>query len=79
MSADLKDFRGKITIETHCVVEALHRVSGDDRRVIVRQVLHEWAVKKVREAKITDALLKSEGMSGIVEGIAGHRREGGGK
>jgi hypothetical protein len=73
VAADLKDFRGKITIETHCVVEAMHRVSGDDRREIVRKVLHEWAVQKVREAKITDALLRSEGIPGIVEGIAGHR------
>jgi len=79
MSADLKDFRGKITVETHCVLEAENRVSGEDKSVIARQVLHEWAIQKLRVAKVTDALLRSEGMPGIAEGIAGHRREGVGK
>jgi hypothetical protein len=79
VSADLKDFRGKITIETHCVLEAENRVTGEDKSVIARQVLHEWAVQKLQVAKVTDALLRSEGMPGIADGVAGNRGEGGGK
>jgi len=40
MAADLKDFRGKITVETYCVLEAEHRVTGDDQSAIVRAI-HE--------------------------------------
>lgn len=73
---DLKDFRGKITVETHCVLEAENRVTGEDKSEIVRNILHEWAVKKLHCAKITDALLRSEGMPGIAEGGLGNRGEG---
>ena len=64
MAADLKDFRGKVTTETDCVLEAEHRVSKEDKSLIARRVLHEWAVKKIEAAKITAALLASEGISG---------------
>lgn len=64
MSAELRDFRGKVTAETHCVLEAENRVSGEDKSEIVRKVLHEWAVKKIEAAKITAALLASEGIVG---------------
>lgn len=89
MAAELKDFRGKITIEAHCVLEAENRVSGEDKSEIVRKILHEWALQKLHVAKLTDALLRSEGEPGIAggvggsqredEGIAGNRREGEGK
>ncbi len=79
MSADLKDFRGKVTVETFCQLEAEHRVSGKDKSDIAREVLHEWAMKKLNVAKIADALLRSEGEPGITEGIAGKMREGGRK
>jgi hypothetical protein len=64
VAADLKDFRGKITVETYCVLEAEHRVTGDDQSAIVRVILHEWAMKKLEIAKVTAALIRSEGTSG---------------
>jgi len=73
MSADLKDLRNKITVETHCALEAESRVTGKDKNEIARRVLHEWAVKKLEVAKITDGLLRSEGLPGIAGGIAGNR------
>ena len=79
MSADLKDFRGKITVETHCVLEAVNRVTGEDKSEIVRKILHEWATEQMNRAKITDALLRSEGMPGIAEGGTGKIREDGEK
>jgi hypothetical protein len=75
MSAELKDLRGRITVETHCVLEAEHRVSGEDRAEIVRRVLHEWAMQKLEAAKVADGLLRSEGLPGIAGGVAGNRRE----
>jgi len=75
MSAELKDLRGKITAETDCVLEAINRATGMDKSVIVREVLHEWAINKIREHSILMKLLAAEGVSGIDEGIAGNSRE----
>lgn len=75
MSADLKDFRGKITVETYCQLEAEHRVSGEDQSAIARKILHEWAVQKLHVARVADALLRSEGEPGIAEGASGKMRE----
>ena len=79
MSAELKDFRGKITVEAHCVLEAENRVTGEDKSEIVRAILHAWAMQKLQCAKVTDALLRSEGMQGIAGGVPGNRREDGGR
>ena len=43
MSADLKDLRAKVTPETDAVLEAVARATGEDRAVIVRKILHDWA------------------------------------
>ena len=75
MAAELKDFRGKITVEAYCQLEAEHRVSGADQSAIVRDILHEWAIQKIRTATITDSLLRSEGLPGIAGGVGGNMRE----
>lgn len=67
MAAELKDFRGKITPETWCAVEAEHRTSGRDHSEIVRDVLHGWASRKVDEAKVLARLLEHEGINGRTE------------
>jgi len=79
MSAELKDFRGKITIEAHCVLEAENRITGEDKSEIVRKILHEWAIQKINAAKVTDALLRSEGEPGILSGVSGNLGEAGRK
>lgn len=66
MSTELKDFRGKITVEAYCQLEAEHRVSGEDQSAIVRKILHDWAIQKLRIAKIAEQLLRSEGTSGNI-------------
>lgn len=75
MSAELKDFRGKITAETDAVLEAINRVEGRDKSEIARQVLHEWAIARIHESTVLDRLLRAEGLRGIDAGIAGNRRE----
>lgn len=68
MSAELKDFRGKITTETDCALEALARVSGHDRSEIVRDILHKWALEKIHESSVLAALLAREGVAGESKG-----------
>jgi hypothetical protein len=82
MSAELKDFRGKITAEGDCALEAVSRATGKDRAEIVRELVHEWALKQIHAASVMHRLMQSEGLGGIAEGpagsaggIAGNRRE----
>lgn len=75
MAAPLKDFRGKITAEADCVLEAMNRTSGKDRSEIVRDILHAWALTKLDEHIVLQKLLRAEGLAGADEGITGNRRE----
>lgn len=75
MAAPLKDFRGKITVEADCVLEAINRVTGKDRSEIVRDVLHEWALDELDKHNVLAKLLRAEGLTAASEGIAGNRRE----
>lgn len=82
MAAELKDFRGKITAEADCVLEAINRVTGRDRSEIAREVLHRWALEEIDKHSVLTQLLRSEGLlrepEGLrvaSEGIAGSRRE----
>lgn len=77
MSADLRDFRGKITDLTWCYLEAEHRTSGRDQSEIVREILHEWAELKHRAAIEAQKLMAVEGTSGNIgepQGIAANIR-----
>lgn len=71
MSLDLKDFRGKITTEADCVLEAQARVTGKDRQEIAREVLHAWALRQIDEATVLARLLRAEGVSVASEGLVG--------
>lgn len=68
MSAELKDFRGKITVEIDCALEAESRATGRDRQEIVREVLGAWADTKFHAASLLHKLRKSEGIPGVSEG-----------
>ncbi len=75
MSAELKDYRGRITTETDCALEALSRATGQDRQEIVRGILHEWAMRQIHAASVMHRLLQAEGLRGIDGGIGGNARE----
>lgn len=64
MSIELKDFRGKITPETDCVLETMSRVHGRDRSEVARDILHEWAVRQIHESVVLAQLLQANGISG---------------
>lgn len=71
MSLPLIDFRGKVTHETDAVLDALNLGTGKDRSEIAREVLHNWALSKINEARLLNDAL---GVAGL-EGIAGERRK----
>lgn len=72
MSAELKDFRGKITSETDAALEAINRVTGKDKSEIVREILHKWASEQIHVATVLDGRLRAEGLRGITGGVAGN-------
>lgn len=69
MALELKDFRGKISPETDCVLEALARVTGEDRQAIARDVLHRWALEQIRIHSVLGRLMHAEGLSGESQGL----------
>jgi hypothetical protein len=71
MSAELRDFRGKITVETELALEAMSRAFKRDKSDIAREVLHTWALRKIMEANVMARLLRTEGLNGAVEGTPG--------
>lgn len=79
MSSELRDFRGKITIEADCALESESQSTGKERQEIVREILHEWAVQRIKSASVLDRKLRAEGFPGIAEGIEGNRGECRGK
>lgn len=73
MSAETKDFRGEITVETDVWLETETRVYGRTRQDVVREILHSHALRKLREASVLSALAVA---NGIVPEDAGASRRG---
>lgn len=71
MSAELKDFRTKITREIALALQAESLAFNRDEAEIAREVLQSWALKKIHEATVLTRLARAEGVSGAVEGRAG--------
>jgi hypothetical protein len=69
MAAELRDFRGKITDETFLALQAKSRAFERDMSDIAREILHEWALREIHEAKILTRLLKDQGINGESQGV----------
>lgn len=76
MSKALHDSRVKLTGETKCAINAEMETSGRTEQDIVRQVMHEWALEKIRKATVLARHVAAEGMAGELGGTRGHKREG---
>ncbi len=74
MTKALHDFRGKLTAETAVALKAELTTHGGTEQDIVRQVMHEWAAKKIHAASVMSRLLLAEGLTGEDEGTVGQRR-----
>ena len=65
MTTELKDFRGKLTLEGWAAVDAEAEITGRDRSEIVREIVHFWALEKIRVASLLNITLEREGLRGI--------------
>ncbi len=77
MSADLKDFRGKLTPLAWCWLEAEHRATGKDQSEIVRDLVHAWALERANAAIEARKLMEAEGIAGNVREPQGRQGNGG--
>ena len=64
MPAELRDLRAKITVETDAVLDAISRVTGQDRSEIVRDWLHKLAKEQIDIFTVLQGRLNAEGLSG---------------
>ncbi len=71
MSADLDDLkRIKLTSEAVAWLEAEARFSGKTKQEVLRDVIHEIALKEIRKAKLLLRLSPDEGIDGDTRGRA---------
>lgn len=74
MTAELRDLRAKITVESDAALDVVSRVTGKDRSEIVRDVIHRWALEQVSISSLLHARLRAEGLAGAPEGAPGNGR-----
>lgn len=76
MAAELRDYRGRISVLADIAIEAKAKATGRERQEIVREILDTWAEQEVHAASVLHAALLAEGLSGSESGISGHSSKG---
>ena len=76
MAAELRDYRGRISVLADIAIDAKAKATGRERQEIVREILDVWAEREVHAASLLHAALKAEGMSGSVCGVSGQSAKG---
>jgi hypothetical protein len=71
MALDLIDFRGKLTAEASALLKAEAHTTGKSEQEILRDYMHEIALRKIQAAKVLVSLAPDEGRSGASGGSAG--------
>jgi hypothetical protein len=75
MTAELRDLRAKITVESDAALDAVSRVTGRDRSELVREIVHRWALEQVSISTLLAARLHAEGITAAGEGASGRHGE----
>lgn len=75
MSADLHELRAKVTVETHCALQAHRRAHDVDVSELVRDILHSWALKQIHGATLLQACLKAKGVPAAARGTSGKAKD----
>lgn len=71
MATDLRSVHVRITVETDAVVDAKAKALDKDRAEILRDVLHQWALKEIEVGRLIEQRLRAEGISGSSAGGSG--------
>ena len=76
MAAELRDFRGRISVLADIAITAKSESTGKDKQEIVREILDAWAERELHCASLLHAALDAEGLQGIVRGASGSPSKG---
>lgn len=76
MAAELRDYRGRISVLADIAIDAKAKATGRERQEIVREILDAWAELEVHGASLLQAALIAEGMEGRLSGVSGHQPKG---
>lgn len=60
MSEPLRDLRTKVSADVDQVLTAVALAAGKDKAEVVREILHQWHLAKVREAQMISRLLPAQ-------------------
>lgn len=69
--AELRDFRGRISVLADCVIDTESQLTGKERQEVVREVLDAWAEQQVHRVILLHKKLASEGLDGLLRGERG--------
>jgi hypothetical protein len=72
--SELRDLRAKITVETDAVLDAISRVTGQDRSEIVRDWLHKLAKEQIDICTVMQSRLSAEGIAGTEPAVKTGKR-----
>lgn len=76
MAAEMRDYRGRISVLADIAIDAKAKATGRERQEIVREILDAWADREVHGATLLQAALIAEGLSGSVSGVSGQSEKG---
>ncbi len=76
MAAELRDYRGRISVLADITIDAEAKATGRERQEIVRDILDAWARERVHALSLLQASLAAEGMPGIASGVSGQPSKG---
>lgn len=71
MALELIDLRAKITQEGDCALTAYAQAHDIDKAEVVRDIIHSWALKQMRAARILAVCMHAKGMTGADRGTSG--------
>lgn len=79
MADELRDLRAKISIEADAMLDASVQLTGKDKGEIVREILHEIALKEIRKACLLIGICEERGIPLVWDGapvaVANRKRE----
>ena len=62
---ELRDLRASISVQSDQVLEAVSTHSGKSKQQLVREILDEWAARKVHEAMLIERMTRVNGKGRI--------------
>lgn len=67
MAADLRQLKGLITAEADVMIKAIAEATDQTESEVIRDVLHQWALRQWRICSVAKAFGEAEGLTVAAE------------